>query len=194
VLVSSGVLQVVVLLVRAVINLFRSQRELSLENVALRHQLEVTLRKSPRPRLKLSDRALCVVLSRLWSGWRRQLRIVKPETVIGWHRKGWRLYWTWRSRSLGGRPRLSPEVRALIAEMWRENPLWGSERIRGELEKLGIVVSNRSIRRYRWANRLSGGSQRWRTFLMNELKHCPNSSLNVSFSEGDAAPVELERQ
>src|SRR5450756_470820 len=84
------------------------------------------------------------------AGWARHLRIVRPETVVGWHRKGWRLYWTWRSRTRLGRPRLNPEVRELIARMSRENRLWCSERIRGELLKLGIVVSNRSIRRYRW--------------------------------------------
>jgi hypothetical protein len=113
---------------------------------------------------------LWVALSRLWaSGWRDNVVFVKPATVIGWHRRGWRLYWTWRSGSRGGRPRLSPEVRDLIAEMWRANPLWGSERIRGELHKLGIMVSNRSIRRYRWRNRPPVGDQRWRTFLVNEL-------------------------
>jgi putative transposase len=83
-------------------------------------------------------------------GWRDYLHIVKPATVLRWHRKGWRLYWTWKSRTRLGRPRLSPDIRNLIATMSRDNPLWGTERIRGELLKLGIVVSKRSIRRYRW--------------------------------------------
>jgi transposase InsO family protein len=111
-------------------------------------------------------------MRRLWpTGWRQHLAIVRPETVVGWHRKGWRLYWTWRSRAPLGRPRLSAEVRELIAAMSRDNPLWGTERIRGELLKLSIVVSNRSIRRYRW--RKQGGHHRgqtWRTFLRNQVQ------------------------
>jgi len=151
---------------------FRSRRDLLVENAVLRHQLGVALRTNPRPRLQRRDRIFWVWILRLWpEGWRQHLRIVQPATVIGWHRKGWRLYWTWRSRALLGRPRLSREVKDLIAEMSRDNPLWGSERIRGELLKLGIVVSNRSIRRYRW--REPEGRKRgqgWRTFLRNQLK------------------------
>jgi transposase InsO family protein len=90
--------------------------------------------------------------------------------VIGWHRRGWRLYWSCRSRSRLGRPRLSPEVRELIARVSRENPLWGTERIRGELVKLAIVVSNRSIRRYRWRGPRRERSQSWSTFLRNQIK------------------------
>ena len=82
-----------------------------------------------------------------------------------WHRHGWRLLWRWKSRSRGGRPHLSLEVRDLITTMSRENRLWGTERIRGELLKLGIVVSNRSIRRYRWRGPRRPPSQTWRTFL-----------------------------
>ena len=151
--------------------LFRSRRELVLENAVLRHQLEVSLRVRPKPRLTAADRVAWMWLSKIWpGGWRRHLLIVKPETVIGWHRKGWRLYWTWRSKTRFGRPRLSGEVRELIAEMAEANPLWGTERIRGELLKLGIVVSNRSVRGYRTRRRSPTGSQRWRTFLTNELR------------------------
>ena len=151
--------------------LFRSRRDLLLENAALRHQLQVALRTNPRPLLRQHDRILWVWLSRLWPGrWKQHLSIVQPATVIGWHRKGWRLYWTWKSRTRLGRPRLSAEVRELIAEMSRDNTLWGTERIRGELLKLGILVSNRSIRRYRWRRPRPNGSQSWRTFLINELK------------------------
>jgi len=96
--------------------------------------------------------------------------MVQPETVLRWHRKGWRLYWSWKSGSRLGRPRLSREVKDLIARISRENRLWGAERIRGELLKLGIVVSNRSIRRHRWRKPTPAGSQSWRTFLSNELK------------------------
>ena len=150
----------------------RSHRDLALENLALRHQLQVVLRTKPRPRLRNSDRVFWVWLHHLWpGGWREHLSLVRPEAVIGWHRRGWRLYWTWRSRSRRGRLRLRPEVRELIATMSRDNPLWGTERIRGELLKLGIVVSNRSIRRYRWrgTDRPSTG-QSWRTFLTNQLQ------------------------
>ncbi len=94
---------------------------------------------------------------------------MQPETVLRWHRKGWRLYWTWKSRTRLGRPHLSREVRELIARISHENPRWGTERVRGELLKLGVVVSNRSIRRYRWRKPRSVGSQRWRTFLSNQL-------------------------
>src|SRR6266540_501260 len=87
-------------------------------------------------------------------GSRRHLVLVRPATVVGRHRRGWRLFWRWRSRCPLGRPRLSAEVRELIATIARANPLWGTERIRGELLKLGIAVSNRSIRRYRGGDRI----------------------------------------
>jgi len=149
----------------------RSRRDLVLENAALRHQLQVALRTNPRPRLRQGDRILWVWLARLWSGgWQQHLSTVQPATVISWHRKGWRLYWTWRSRNRLGRPRLTQEVRELIAEISRDNPLWGTERIRGVLLQLGIVVSNRSIRRYRWRSPRPIGTQSWRSFLVNQLK------------------------
>jgi transposase InsO family protein len=97
--------------------------------------------------------------------------MVTPDTVVRWHRQGWRLFWRWKSRSRGGRPHLSPEIRELITTMSRENRLWGTERIRGELLKLGIVVSNRSIRRYRWRGPARSPSQTWRTFLRNHAHH-----------------------
>jgi putative transposase len=102
--------------------------------------------------------------------WRQHLLLVQPETVLRWHRNGWRLYWSWKSRTRLGRPRLSHEARDLIARISQENRLWGTERIRGELLKLGICVSNRSIRRYRWRKPTRGGTQAWRTFLSNEVK------------------------
>jgi len=149
----------------------RSRRDLAFENLVLRHQLQVALRTNPHPRLRAPDRVLWVWLRRLWpDGWRQQLRLVQPETVLRWHRRGWRLYWTWKSRTRLGRPHLSAELRELIARISQENPLWGTERLRGELLKLGIVVSNRSIRRYRWRKPRPLGSQRWRTFLSNQLR------------------------
>jgi len=149
----------------------RSRWDLALENLALRHQLQVALRTNPHPRLRARDRVLWVWLRRLWAdGWRQHLHLVKPETILRWHRQGWRLYWTWKSRTRLGRPRLSAELKALIGRISHENPLWGTERIRGELLKLGIVVSNRSIRRYRWRRLWLGDHQRWRTFLANQLR------------------------
>ena len=99
--------------------------------------------------------------------------------MLRWHRKGWRLYWTWKSRGRIGRPRLPAEVKDLIAQISRDNRLWGTERIRGELLKLGIVVSNRSIRRYRWRKPRPGGSQARRTFLRNLIDGIWASDLLV---------------
>src|SRR6202163_3686340 len=120
---------------------FRPDAELILENLALLHQPQIALRSHPRPRLSNRDRFLWVSM-RLVSptSWQRYLVVVRPETVIRWHRRGWRLYWSWRSRSRAGRPRLAPEVRDLIAQMASENATWGTQRIRGELIKLGIVA------------------------------------------------------
>ncbi len=129
------------------------------------------MRTSPHPRLRTHDRVFWVWLRLAWpDGWRQHLHLVRPETVLRWHRQGWRLYWAWKSRTKLGRPHLSAEVRALIAQISKENPLWGTERIRGELLKLGLVVSNRSIRRYRLRRVRPGDHQRWRTFLTNQLR------------------------
>jgi len=163
-------IQLPLLVLRTLFAAARSRRDVALENLVLRHQLQVALRTNPKPRLCGHDRFLWVWLRRLWPGsWRQHLQIVQPETVLRWHRKGWRLYWTWKSRTGRGHPRLSAEVRQLIGRISRENPLWGTERIRGELLKLGIAVSNRSIRRYRWRRLRPTGSQSWRTFLSNQL-------------------------
>ena len=155
------------LLLTALRSTVRRRNDVVLENLLLRHQLAVLTRTGRRPKLHARDRRLWACVRRCWSGWRRHLLFVQPETVIRWHRQGWRLFWRWKSRSQVGRPRLSPEVREWIATMSRENPLWGSERIRGELLKLGSVVSKRSIRRYRSRGQPHPPSQNWRTFLAN---------------------------
>jgi len=103
-------------------------RDIALENLALRQQLAVFKRKRPRPRLRGRDRFFWVWLSRSWKDWRRALIIVRPETVVAWHRKGFRLFWTWRSRRKSGRPEVSPAIRALILKMAAANPLWGAPR------------------------------------------------------------------
>jgi transposase InsO family protein len=160
-------LELLRLLLPAMARLFRDRHDLLVENLLLRHQLQVALRSRPRPHLKSGDRLVWLVARSVYRNWRRPLILVRPETVVRWQRQGWRLYWRWRSGRHLGRPRLSPEIRELIATMASENPLWGTERIRGELLKLGIVISSRSIRRYRRRRHARPPSQSWRTFLAN---------------------------
>ena len=158
------------LLLAALIDALRSRQRLLLENLLLRQQLQVALRSQRRPRLRTRDKLFWLLLHRLHRNWRRHLLLVRPETVLRWHRQGWRRFWRWRSGRALGRPRLKPEVRTLIATMARENLHWGTERIRGELLKLGIVVSARSIRRHRRRGPSRPPSQIWRTFLANHTR------------------------
>jgi putative transposase len=149
----------------------RSRASLEVEILALRHQLRV-LQRSNRRRLRLraSDRVLWVVLSRLWPEWRNSLLLVKPKTVIGWHRTGFRLYWKWKSRrGRGGRPGTPQEIRTLIRDMSSANVLWGAPRLQGELLKLGIEVSQATVAKYMVRHR-KPPSQTWRTFLENHVK------------------------
>jgi len=149
---------------------FKSRAALQLENLALRHQLGVLQRSVKRPKLAAADRLLWVWLSQAWGDWRSALVIVKPETVIAWHRKGFRLFWTWKSRrGKPGRPAVSKNVRDLIRRLSRENPLWGAPRIHGELLKLGIDVGETSVGKYMVRHRRPP-SQTWRTFLENHVK------------------------
>src|SRR6267143_7246034 len=150
---------------------FRTRAALQAEILALRHQLLVLQRSSRGHKLRLSsaDRALWVWLSHLWAEWRSALIIVKPETVIAWHRKGFRLYWAWKSRQRGGRPSVSGEVRDLIRRMSLANPRWGAPRIPGELLKLGIQVSQATVAKYMVRHR-NPPSQSWRTFLKNHAR------------------------
>jgi putative transposase len=124
----------------------RSRAALQLEILALRHQLQVLQRARPRRlRLAHADRWLWVMLSRFWTEWRTALRIVKPETVIAWHRRGFRWWWAWKSRRRMGRPTVPADVRSLIRTMAQTNPLWGAPRMHGELLKLGIDVSQATV-------------------------------------------------
>ena len=149
---------------------FKSRATLQLENLALRHQLGVLRRSVKRPKLTSADRLLWTWLCEVWSDWRSALVIVKPETVIGWHRKGFRLFWTWKVRhGQPGRPPVSKEIRQLIRKMSRENPLWGAPRIHGELLKLGIDIGETSVGKY-IVRRRKPPSQDWRTFLENHVK------------------------
>src|SRR3954454_18345601 len=127
---------------------FHSRAALQIEILALRHQLTVLQRSVTRPRLSATDRWLWTWLFRIWSEWRAALVIVKPETVIGWHRRGFRLFWTWKSRRRLGRPSVAQEGRALIRRIAQDNPLWGAPRIHGELLKLGVQVSQATVAKY----------------------------------------------
>ena len=118
-------------LAAAVSAFFKSRAALQLENLALRHQLGVLQRSVKRPKLAPADRLLWVWLCAVWSGWRSALIIVKPNTVIAWHRRSFRLFWTWKvRRGQPGRPAVSKEIRQLIRRLSRENPLWGAPRAR----------------------------------------------------------------
>jgi putative transposase len=153
-------------------NAIADRRDLILENAALRQQLAVYQRQGNRPRLTSADRLFWVWLSRAWPRWRSALLFVQPETVIRWHRHAWKRYWTWKSRRPSrGRPRIADEVRDLIIRMAQENPLWGAQRIRGELLGLGYEVSRETVRRYMHEARRRPPSQSWRTFLQN---HAPD--------------------
>src|SRR5882672_6869053 len=158
---------IVVSVLAAVRSLVRSRGVLHLEILALRHQLQV-LERSARPRVRLTaaDRLLWVWVSRTWLDWRAALVLVKPETVVAWHRRGFRLFWTWKSRRRTGRSAVSADVRALIRELSTMNPLWGAPRIHGELQKLGISVSQSTVAKY-MRRHPRPPSQTWRTFLAN---------------------------
>jgi len=139
------------------------------------------LRRSQRGRVRLTelDRLLWAWLLHLWSGWRSALIIVKPETAIAWHRRGFRLYWTWKSRQgKPGRPEVAREVRDLIRKMSLANPLWGAPRIHGEILKLGIELSQTTVAKY-LARPRKPPSETWRTFLDSHLKQLVSTDFFV---------------
>jgi transposase InsO family protein len=148
----------------------RTRAELIAENALLRQQLIVASRGVKRPAFRVHERGLLVLLASLHSQWRRALLLVKPETVLRWHREGFRLFWRRKSRSRCPlEPRVAPDVVALIRRMAINNRLWGAERIRGELLKLGMRVAKRTVQRYMrgTAPTAPRGGQGWRTFLRN---------------------------
>jgi hypothetical protein len=145
---------------------FQTRADIAVEVLALRQHVAVLKRKRPRPRLRPLDRLLWTVLRRTWRRWRDALAIVKPETVVGWHRTGFRLYWRGKSQPRGGRPRITPEVR--IRRLAQENTVWGAPRIHGELQKLGFVLSERTVARYLSRTQRRGDAgKRWLAFLHN---------------------------
>ncbi len=151
-------------------SLLRSQAGLAAENLALRQQLAILEHKSKRPRLRTRDRIFWTWLSRLCPNWRSVLLIVQPETVVRWHQQGFRLYWRWKSRrGKVGRPSIDSEIRKLIRRMSRENPLWGTPRIRSELRLLGHEGSKATVDKYKVRHH-KPPSQTWRTFLDNHVR------------------------
>jgi hypothetical protein len=151
-------------------DLLRSKRALVAENAMLRQQLQVAMRSVKRPALRCRDRVLLAPLASIVPSWREILTVVKPETILRWHRQGFRLFWRRKSRR-HARPssRIGEDVVALIKRIARENHLWGAERIRGELLKLGIRVAKSTIQRYiRQVRKGEPPGQRWSTFLRNQ--------------------------
>ena len=151
--------------------LFKSKLRLEAENAVLRHQLMVLKRRlHGRVRLTNHDRWFLIQLYRWFPSILQVLTIIRPETLVRWHRAGFRCYWGWKSRSLGGRPQIDTELRALIRQMSMENPLWGAPRMHGELLKLGFEVAQSSVAKY-MVKRRGPPSQGWQTFLHN---HAPD--------------------
>jgi hypothetical protein len=163
----------------ALVGRFRSRAALEAEILALRHQLNILRRKSPkRPTFGRLDRLVFAGLYGLAPAVLNAMAIVRPETVIGWHRAGFRLYWRWKSRSRGGRPKVPREVRQLIRQISVANPLWGAPRIHGELLKLGIDVGQATVAKYMARGRRPP-SQGWKTFLHNHADGIASMDLFV---------------
>ena len=143
-----------------------SDRAKDAEILVLRQQILVLTRTVKRPKIRQRDRLFWVCLSRLWKDWRDALIIVKPDTVIKWHREGFRLYWRWKSKAPIGRPTIDKEIRELIRRISSENPLWGAPRIQSELRLLGLNVTEKTVAKYR-VKHAKPPSQTWKTFLAN---------------------------
>ncbi len=155
-----------VLIIGTLLDLTRNRTDLVVENGLLRQQLIVLNRQIKRPQLINLDRFCLVVLSHFTKFWKQALHIVQPDTLLRWHRELFQFYWRRKSQ---GKPKITPETIALIQEMAKENRLWGAERIRGELLKLGIEVSKRTIQKYMPKETKSRTStQTWATFLKNQ--------------------------
>jgi transposase InsO family protein len=148
-------------------DLFKSRSRLEAENLFLRHQLAIALRRAPsRLRLRGSDRALLTWMTRLWPSLLGMAQVVQPETILRWHRTGFKAFWRWKSPNRAGRPKIDRGLRDLIRRMSRENPLWGASRIHGELLMLGFEVAQSTVSKY-MVRRQNPPSQTWKTFLRN---------------------------
>ena len=158
---------------------FKSKSRLEAENAALRHQV-VMLRRMVHRRVRLtnSDRMFFIQLYRWFPSVLKVITVIHPETLVRWHRAGFRSYWRWKSRAQGGRPQIEADLRALIRRMSVENPLWGAPRIHGQLLKLGFAVAQSSVAKY-MVKRCGPPSQGWRTFLRNHAPHIAAIDLFV---------------
>ena len=157
-------------LVIFVADIFKSRRRLEAENLFLRHQLNIALRRAP-PRLRLHgcDRALLVWITRIWPNLLDLAQVVQPETILRWHRAGFKVFWHWKIRGRAGRPKIDRGLRDLIQRMSRENPLWGASRIHGELLMLGFEVAQSTASKY-MVRTSKPPSQSWKTFLRNHAE------------------------
>src|SRR6476660_1315643 len=149
---------------------FKARSRLGAENLFLRHQLAIALRRAP-PRLRLRgrDRALLIWMTRLWPNLLGAVQVVQPETILRWHRAGFKIFWRWKSRHRAGRPRIDRGLRHMIRRMSSENPLWGASRIHGELLMLGFEVAQPTVSKY-MARPSKLPSQPWKTFLRNRSR------------------------
>src|SRR5882762_3745600 len=167
------------LLINVVASPFKTKARLEAEIIMLRHQLNVLRRRFPsNPKVVVADRLLFVWLYRLFPSVLNAVTIIRPETIVRWHRTGFRLYWRWKSRARGGRPRIPAEIRQLIRDMSLANRLWGAPRIHGELLKLGIDVGQTSVAKY-MAKHRGPPSQGWKTFLRNHADGIASVDLFV---------------
>jgi transposase InsO family protein len=153
-----------------VVDLFKSRSRLEAENLFLRHQLAIALRRAPpRFRLRSGDRALLIWMTRLWPSLIGAVQVVQPETILRWHRAGFKVFWRWKSRNRAGRPKIDRGLRDLIRRMNRENALWGASRIHGELLMLGFQVAQSTVSKY-MVRCQNPPSQTWKTFLRNHAE------------------------
>jgi hypothetical protein len=153
-----------------VVDLFKSRTRLEAENLFLRHQLTIALRQAPsRFRLRGSDRALLIGITRLWPSLLGMTQLVQPETILRWHRAGFKGFWRWKSRNRAGRPQINRGLRDLIQRISKENPQWGASRIHGELLMLGFEVAQSTVSKYMVRDG-TPPSQSWKTFLQNHAE------------------------
>jgi transposase InsO family protein len=164
----SRMLTALMVLLRSIVLICGGHRAIVLEHLALRQQLAVLTRPAKRPQLRSMDRLFWILLAKGWQDWRSALIVVRPDTVIRWHRQWLRRHWTRRSQRRPGRPTTNSTIRALVSTMTAANPLWGAPRIHGELVKLGVTVSERTVSRLLRRPR-HPPSQTWRTFLTNHV-------------------------
>ncbi|MCP4304269.1 MAG: transposase, partial [bacterium] len=162
-------IQTLQLLLRHLASCLRSRAKLELENLVLRHQVEILRRSAPkRVRMGRADRFVFTLLLCVWPKIAQSIRIVHPKTLVRWHREGFRIYWRWKSRPRRGRPKTTDELRALIRRMCSENPLWDAPRIHGELLKLGFEISQSTVSKY-MPRRPPDPDQSWKIFLQNRM-------------------------